>query len=438
MDINALFEKRKYDPRWNTSYPLSPKDWAQYHVSTPLTFAKDRELSFYIHVPFCKQLCSFCEYTRMVCNDETTQHLYIEGIAHDIELFRKNYSTFTLRGFDIGGGTPTALSNDNFEYLLKVYKYAISSLKTSKDYEPSIEATFDTLSDRKIYAIVSSGIFRLSLGIQTTAVDILGAYRRKNARLDIIKQWMSRSWRLGIKKINLDLMYGLKGQIKATIAQDLSIIEELEPQQVTLYELRTNQLSLKEIPSKVELFCQYEQYYDGLIAMGYKATFGQNTFSKDESDTGVSSYLRSRMLDGVSYKGFGLSAQSMSKNGVSYNVGKFTHDFRKFISKNGFPEEDIYCLPPSELASKYIAIAAYNGSFSLNKVGEYFGYKLPKNFQRTIAYCTDKKLMIKEPNNRLRITRKGFLHFGAVFSLFMTSLQKESSSNASANFAPVC
>ena len=59
--LSDIFEKRKNDSRWNTSYPLSPDDWKVYRVSGELSFSGEKGMSFYIHIPFCKGLCSFCE-----------------------------------------------------------------------------------------------------------------------------------------------------------------------------------------------------------------------------------------------------------------------------------------------------------------------------------------------------------------------------------------
>lgn len=75
--LDEIFEERKDDPCWNTSYPLSPDDWRQYRVNHSLSFDDDKELSFYIHIPFCKHLCSFCEYTRMLCPSEDLQESYV-------------------------------------------------------------------------------------------------------------------------------------------------------------------------------------------------------------------------------------------------------------------------------------------------------------------------------------------------------------------------
>ena len=419
MTIAELFQLRKNDPRWNTSYPLNPSDWTDYRVPDSLSFENDSRMSFYIHIPFCKQLCSFCEYTRMLCPDEELQREYLLAIASDIKQFRQKYQDITLLGFDIGGGTPTSLSENNFSLLMQIYQTTISGLKKDAKYEPSIEGTFNTLSEQKLEDMSEMGFHRLSLGVQSSCSSVLHQHQRGNSSEAMMYSWLKKAWDKGIKKVNLDFMYGLKGQNESTIQQDLELIGRLKPQQVTLYELRTNMISEKESFTKEELYDQYVHYYDGLIAMGYKARFGQNTFSVDAADEGVSSYLRERMLNGAAYKGFGMSAQSMSSEGIAYNVGKLAVTPQDTLNKEGYPEQFTYLLPPDELASKYIAISAYNGSFSIARLRDYgiSGGCL----NEILGFCIDEGLLYKGEKDRLCITKKGFKHYGALFSLFYAS-----------------
>lgn len=419
MTIAELFQLRKNDPRWNTSYPLSPSDWKDYRVPGPLSFENDQRLSFYIHIPFCKQLCSFCEYTRMLCPDENVQRDYLLAIANDIKQFRQKCQDITLLGFDIGGGTPTSLSENNFSLLMQIYQTTISGLKKDAKYEPSIEGTFNTLSEQKLEDMLEMGFHRLSLGVQSSCSSVLHQHQRGNSSEAMMYSWLKKAWDKGIKKVNLDFMYGLKGQNESTIQQDLELIGRLKPQQVTLYELRTNMISEKESFTKEELYDQYVHYYDGLIAMGYKARFGQNTFSVDAADEGVSSYLRERMLNGAAYKGFGMSAQSMSSEGIAYNVGKLAVTPQNALNKEGYPEQFTYLLPPDELASKYIAISAYNGSFSIARLRDY-GIS-GGSLNEILGFCIDEGLLYKGEKDRLFITKKGFKHYGALFSLFYAS-----------------
>lgn len=417
-NIHSLFESRKDCAEWNTSYPLRIDDWTPYRVHGALSFNGVKGLSFYIHIPFCKQICAFCEYSRIACPNDETQKKYLQCLRQDILSFIEAHDCdITLAGFDIGGGTPTSLSEDNFDYLLDIYDEVLGMCKTSPDFEPSIEGTFNTLSEQKIDRIISSGIKRLSLGVQSTSGEVLEQVNRQNAQIEDMRHWMRIAWESGIEKINLDLMYGLQKQSVSAIDADLSVLRALKPQQVTLYELRTNMISQKEIPNKSELYDQYSHYFSGLVSLGYVARFGQNTFSVDDSDYGVSSYLRSRMLMGVPYKGFGISAQSMSPNGISYNIGKATNMTRRALSESSFKEEFTYNLPPKELAAKYIAIAAYNGSFSLPRVSELLGIDAWEYYKEEFEYCIDLGLLNIE-NGRAFITELGFKHYGAVFSLF--------------------
>ena len=423
MTIAELFQLRKDDPRWNTSYPLSPSDWVDYRVSGSLSFENDSRMSFYIHIPFCKQLCSFCEYTRMLCPDESVQREYLIAIANDIRLFRQRYQDITLLGFDIGGGTPTSLSEQNFSLLMQIYQDAISGLKMDDRYEPSIEGTFNTLSEQKLEDMAKNGFHRLSLGVQSSCSTVLHQHQRGNSSEAMMTSWLKKAWSKGIKKVNLDFMYGLKGQNESTIQQDLELIGRLKPQQVTLYELRTNMILTKESFTKEELYAQYVHYYDGLLAMGYKARFGQNTFSLDAADEGVSSYLRERMLNGAAYKGFGMSAQSMSSAGIAYNVGKLSDMPQEELCAGGYPEQFTYLLPSDELASKYMAISAYNGSFSLSRLKEIGVFDEKQN--EILDYCIGEGLLYRGETDRIYVSRKGFMYYGALFSLFMKDREME-------------
>ena len=136
MSVEELYNSRKDNPIWNTSYPLSPEQWAPYRVDQALLFNQEKELSFYIHIPFCRQLCSFCEYTRMVCPDEKLQYRYLRTLDNDVSTFVSAHPDIKLRGFDIGGGTPTSLSEDNFYYLLQIYREALDWLDVTDDFEP--------------------------------------------------------------------------------------------------------------------------------------------------------------------------------------------------------------------------------------------------------------------------------------------------------------
>lgn len=423
MDIENIFAHRMNDERYNTSYPLSPEHWKPFKVKGELDYTGCTVLSFYIHIPFCEHLCYFCEYTRMLVPSREIQRYYLNAIRHDINSFLNLYPNITLYGFDIGGGTPTSLCDECFEELLNIYKEVVERVSLTDDFEPSIEATFQTLSDYKVRLISKAGIKRVSFGLQSSVKSVQNNNGRVNPTLSMMDDVIQMIHTNGIEKINIDLMYGLKNQTLEDIETDVACIKQFAPEQITLYELRTNMLCYKENSSKEELFRCYNQFFEGLTKLEYNARFGQNTFSKDLNDQGLSSYLRHRMLEFIPYKGFGLSAQSMSPTGISYNLGKSVHQLKYFIQQaKSYPSVDTYMLPSQEMLSKYMAISAYYGQMSIAVANRILEMDFMAVFKSEVVYCIRQGL-IEINGDKLTITRKGFEYYGAVFSLFFDTIK---------------
>ena len=223
-------------------------------------------------------------------------------------------------------------------------------------------------------------------------------------------------WDHKIKQVNIDLMYGLKNQTKKDLKNSIATIEYLKPEQVTLYEFRTNILNIKENKTKLQLFNEYKFLYKQLIKLGYKGQFGQNTFSFGD-DLGLSSYIKNRMLNNISYKGFGISAQSKNSMGVAYNIGKSDKPLKDCLKEGSFIEEDVYILPKEELLAKYVAISGYCGRFNLKIMEEILNCDPLKYFSEEFEFLLSKNY-IKIDNDEVILTRRGFLHYGAVLSLF--------------------
>ncbi len=416
QEIEKLFNRRKNDNKFNTSYPLTIPQWASYLSDIPLKYKED-SISLYIHIPFCNKICSFCEYSKILTPSTEIQVKYLQTLANDINSFLDKYNFKELNGFDIGGGTPTSLSDESFEMLMSIYSKVINKLNLSHDFEPSIEGTFTSINDKKLQLIASNGIKRISFGIQSACKNTLKLNNRDSISSQYIKNVINKCHTYGINKVNVDLMYGLNGQTFEDIQNDLKELEYINADQVTLYELRDNMISQTCKFNKDKLFSFYEKLYEEIISLGYYGEFGQNTFSKNKEDMGLSSYLRNRMFNGCQYKGFGISAQSMSDDGLSYNIGKSNKNILKIISNNiSYENYMIYKLPNNEVMSKYIAISGYSGGFNLKHI-----YDLKINFknmfENQIKFCLDNNYIIIN-GDRIKLTQNGFRYYGAVLSLF--------------------
>lgn len=418
-DAIRILRERIDDSRYNTSYPLSPSDWYKYNTIGRLPFDSDEPMAFYLHIPFCKRLCSFCEYSRTILPSAELQTKYLKTLRKDITDSISDNACLLLYGFDIGGGTPTALDNQPFEDLMDIYSEVIGLITSTSDYEPSIEGTFDTLSPHKAKLIADSGIHRLSLGVQSSSKSILAPLNRRTEEVGSMRRVIDLAHDAGIRKINLDLMYGLPGQSLESIIEDIRIIEYLRPEQVSVYELRTNQLPTAY---KVNAKLSYDQYcilFDELTGMGYYGLFGQNTFSLNPEDKGLSSYLRHRMADGWQYKGFGLSAQSMSDTGLSYNLCKGLINLDQIAEAQTYESVCYYALPREEIFAKYVAISGYSGGFSLKTSRHIYGNDFDTGFREIIS-ALEKEGLVTIIDDRLQITRKGYRYYGAILSMFYT------------------
>ena len=415
--IEKLFSLASQDLCCNTSYPYRRGYFSGYLTNTDI-MEDVTGLSLYFHIPFCKSLCRFCEYTRFLADDVSLQDHYVDILERQVNRYLETHPVKLLYGLDIGGGTPTALTAANLERVLAMTRDIMQHTCCVTDFEPSIEFSYQTLDEKKTELIGKYGFTRASSGIQVYDT----AFLRKENR-EKMRQRNTCLKQCGIQKINLDLMYGMQGQTDAMLEAGMEVIETLQPDEVTLYEMRYNQVARENSSwDRDTLFDAYSLLYKALIKMGYHARFGQNTFSKDADDEGVSSYLRYRMGNGVPYKGFGISAQSMSDRGISYNSLKSASELHMpRIERIG--EAYTYALPPEEIAAKYVCIALYSGRFRISALSRLLKTNANEYFAEELSWLLNQGY-IRPEKDFCRVTEAGFRYYGAIGALFWSTLHK--------------
>ena len=421
LGIKELFAITQNDILCNTSYPFSPKFFEQYKSSQDIMANTDK-IAVYIHIPFCANLCKFCEYTRFSNEDKTKERAYISLLKNQIQQYTATHNIKSLYGIDVGGGTPTSLSSENFETLMGIADELIKKYPKATDFEGSIEFSASTINDDKIRAISRAGFKRASTGIQVFNQKMLKENNRRFASLNRLLKISEALKNYGITKLNIDLMYGLPQQTVEMLKDTMDAINVLKPEQVTLYETRYNMNGIRGHGiNRKTLFDQYNLLFTRLLDMGYKARFGQNTFSK-ENDEGVSSYLKHRMYDGIAYKGFGISAQSMSRTGISYNSLKSCKEIH-MPHIDEIREQDNYLLPPEEIAAKYVSIALYSARFSLGVLSDIVGTSALNYYKDEFDFLQEGEY-ISVIDNDCYLTQKGFMYYGAVASMFWSRTHK--------------
>ena len=431
VDLNDLFDKgMEMHAITNTAYPLTPRSVMQYAVKDEdkiqellaKEFCGIDTLSLYVHVPFCKSRCKFCEYVVVSGAESELKHQYTDAVIKEIELYSQFIDrNVNIAGFDIGGGTPTELGLSRIEKIVS----KLSTLFNIKSRQVwSIETTpYNAINKYdELKGIRNLGFERVSMGVQTVNADLLSKMEREGGTL-LYRKATDAIREAGFDRFNIDLMYGFKEQsiddFRATVEYTVS----LAPEYITLYEMRYKLTQIAKDAfdvTRAKVNRQYRIAYEILTRNGYQANYGKNTFSRIKNDHGTSDYLTSRVLKATPYLGLGAGAQSFGQNYLAYNLGAATKSISRYMEYVGagkFPIQDIYALPEQEVMAKAISVMFYFGFVELDSFKKRFGRDFIEVFGNEIEYL---KLwnLAEIDGSKFVVTRNGITHLSGVIPMF--------------------
>ncbi len=420
----------------NTAYPLAPTSLVQYKLRDEKEIksfvCEDwkgvEELSLYIHVPFCKSRCKFCEYVVLENTADIIESEYVSLLLREMQMYSAILKDKKIIGYDLGGGTPAKLSIDNLKLitdavynLFNIQKNVIFSIETT----PVIAAN----EPEKMKAIFDMGYERISMGVQTVSEKLLSELGREGST-SLYEKAVRNIRAAGFKRFNIDLMYGFLHQTDVDFKNTLKYAIALEPEYITLYRNRYKGTKLEFEAGGVSIYKAMYQYriaYKALNDHGYTANIGKNTFSKLAGDYGTSDYLTTRVINGTPYVGMGLGAQSFGMNYLAYNLGaaeKRMDRYRNAINEGKLPLQDIYRLPIEESVAKMVSVAFYFAFIDLEAFRKRFNVDFIEMFKDEVDYTLDNKLM-EIRGNRIYLTEKGTDFVNGVIPLFYSKRSKE-------------
>ena len=182
----------------------------------------------YIHIPFCKQACHYCDFhfsTSLKHKDELLQCIHEE-----LQLQRPYLENQTVETIYFGGGTPSLLSTKQLEQILEtISKYFILDLA-----ELTIETNPDDLKKEKLKELRSIGFDRLSIGIQSFDANILKFYNRAHNAEESL-QAIDLAKNAGFEKLSIDLIYGFPSKDHSLWERDLAIAIQQDPGHISSY-----------------------------------------------------------------------------------------------------------------------------------------------------------------------------------------------------------
>lgn len=184
----------------------------------------------YIHIPFCIRKCIYCDFTS-IPYDPALVERYGDALCAELHLY-KNIAG-ELKTVYIGGGTPSLMQEDFFE---KLFCRIGDVFTISPSAEITIEANPGTISGSKIKTLLSLGVNRVSIGVQSLHDEELGTLGRVHTSAEAERSVMTVKDQ-GLDNISLDLMYGIPGQTLESWGDTLKKTADLAPSHISAYEL---------------------------------------------------------------------------------------------------------------------------------------------------------------------------------------------------------
>ena len=183
-----------------------------------------KEIGVYIHIPFCKQKCLYCDFVSFA-NKQELQKDYIQALKKEIQNWKND--AYKIKTIYIGGGTPSYIDSNYISEIINLVGNAPSI---------TIELNPGTVTKEKLLVYKNAGINRLSIGLQSTNDTLL----KQIGRIHNYKQFLETynlARNIGFDNINVDLMIGLPNQSIKDIKQSLEDICRLNPEHISVYSL---------------------------------------------------------------------------------------------------------------------------------------------------------------------------------------------------------
>ena len=372
----------------------------------------------YIHIPFCKQACHYCDFhfsTSLKKKDEL-----VNALTKELELRKDEFKKTTVETIYFGGGTPSLLTNDELQFLIdSVYK----NYKVSDNPEITLEANPDDLTAKRINDLTTTPINRLSIGIQSFFETDLKLMNRAH-NVEEAKACLEEATK-NFDNISLDLIYGIPGASNEQWLKNIEIALSYNVPHISSYALTVEPKTAlasfikKGIIENVDDEQAHEQFHilkDKLEEQDF-IHYELSNFGKE----GFFSKNNSAYWQGKSYLGIGPSAHSFNGKQRGWNV-RNNSKYIKSIQQDKLPIE-LETLTLTDRYNEYIMTGLRTiWGVSLNKVENDFGI-IFKDYliEQSEVFINQHLLYIDDEH--LRVTKKGqFLSDGIASELFKINL----------------
>ena len=397
---------------------MKSKAAESFDVSHSSPLGRSGVASIYIHIPFCKQACNYCDFHFSTSMKKKVE--MVSALAKEIKMRKNELENEIIESIYFGGGTPSILSISEIELLISsVY----SNFKVCENPEITLEANPDDLDLEKIIMLSKSPINRLSIGIQSFFESDLKMMNRAHNATEAIKCLeMATKY---FDNISIDLIYGIPEMSNENWTQNIDKALSFGINHISSYALTVEpKTALKKLietgkinaPKDEVAATHFEILVDKMNENGFihyeLSNFGkENYFSRNNSAYWL----------GKKYLGIGPSAHSFDGKSRSWNIAN-NAIYIKSINENKLPNE-VEILSEIDKYNEYIMTGLRTiWGVDLNKIKNNFGEKFLNHLHSQAKKFINDDLLIIE-SDIFKTTKKGkFLCDGIASDLFMLNL----------------
>ncbi len=375
--------------------------------------AEKKPLGIYIHVPFCRSKCVYCDFYSVTNKDDKLLDAYLDAICTHIKetgALAPNYHVDTVY---FGGGTPSFFGADGMAAILAAIR---KSFHVDLRAEITFEANPDSISPRLLRKLKSEGFNRVSLGVQCDNDEILKKLGRPHNFEQVVNA-VKRIRRAGYKNLSLDLIYGLPGQTLESWEKTLENVIALKPEHMSCYGLK--------VEEGTPLY-QYQQYMDlpdddtqADMYLSAVNILRRNGFRQYEisnfAQRGYPSAHNLKYWMGGEYLGFGPDASS-DFAGKRFSVVRDLQGYIDGIRHGGQVLRDVQEIPQRERAGEYL-MTRLRTTTGIYRDEYENSFLLPfEPLEDVLRAASERRHAYTDGKGRWRLTPEGFLVSNSIIS----------------------
>ncbi len=369
----------------------------------------------YIHIPFCKQRCSYCDfYTRVapLQVQKTVNAIAQEAVSRNAYLQNEVINTIYF-----GGGTPSLLNASQFNL---IFDAVFANYQVNEKAEITFEANPDDLTPAFFEEIRKLPFNRISMGIQSFDNEQLKAVNRRHTGNEAIEAY-ENARNAGFKNISVDLIYGLPGQSLQSWKHQLDTALALNPEHISIYGLtyeegtplfKQRELRRIQSVSDDEMIDMHVHTLAATVNAGYEA-YEISNFARP----GFRSQHNSAYWKMTPYLGLGPSAHSFNGDARSWNVESIKDYVKAIEEGDAYIETEV--LSTLNKYNEYVMVALRTSEgMNIAYLEQHFDADIVNHFYSKVQTFEMDKVLISS-NGFVKLTTEGILISNLIIESFI-------------------